>query len=113
MNTQREKFKDLIDSETPVLVDFFADWCGPCKAMSPILKDFATQMGDRVRVIKIDVDKNPTIAQNYRVQGVPTLIFFSERRSQMAAIGRGTKKTVGTNRQSAIGQIAVFNPYLE
>lgn len=73
---KKETFTDIINGDTPVLVDFFAEWCGPCKTMSPILKDFASQMGDRVRVIKIDVDKSPSTAQTYRVQGVPTLILF-------------------------------------
>lgn len=76
MKEQTETFLDIINGETPVLVDFFATWCGPCKTMSPILKDFATQMGDRVRVIKIDVDKAPTTAETYKIQGVPTLILF-------------------------------------
>ncbi|MFN8344310.1 MAG: thioredoxin [Spirosomataceae bacterium] len=75
---KRETFADLINSEIPVLVDFFAEWCGPCKMMAPILKDFAGQMGDRVRVIKIDVDQNPNAAQAYRIQGVPTLILFQK-----------------------------------
>lgn len=72
----KETFADIIGGDTPVLVDFFATWCGPCKTMSPILKDFSTQMGDRVRVIKIDVDKAPTTAEAYKIQGVPTLILF-------------------------------------
>ena len=71
-------FSDIINGETPVLVDFFATWCGPCKTMSPILKDFASQMGDRVRVVKIDVDKAPTTAESYKIQGVPTLILFKK-----------------------------------
>ncbi len=73
---QAETFSDIINGDTLVLVDFFATWCGPCKTMSPILKDFASQMGDRVRVIKIDVDKAPTTAETYKIQGVPTLILF-------------------------------------
>lgn len=73
-----ETFSDIINGETLVLVDFFATWCGPCKTMSPILKDFASQMGDRVRVIKIDVDKAPTTAETYKIQGVPTLILFKK-----------------------------------
>jgi thioredoxin 1 len=76
MKEQTETFSDIINGDTPVLVDFFATWCGPCKTMSPILKDFSFQMGDRVRVIKIDVDKAPSTAEIYKIQGVPTLIFF-------------------------------------
>jgi thioredoxin 1 len=72
----KETFADIIKGDTLVLVDFFATWCGPCKTMAPILKDFSTQMGDRVRVIKIDVDKAPSTAETYKIQGVPTLILF-------------------------------------
>lgn len=74
----KETFADIINGDTPVLVDFFATWCGPCKTMSPILKDFSTQMGDRVRVIKIDVDKATATAEAYKIQGVPTLILFKK-----------------------------------
>lgn len=69
-------FNELVNSDTPLLVDFYADWCQPCKIMAPILKDVARDMGDKVRVVKIDVDKNPQAAQFYGVQGVPTLILF-------------------------------------
>lgn len=72
----KKSFKEIVSGETPVLVDFHATWCGPCKMMAPALQAFASEMGDRLQVIKIDVDKNPQVAMDYRVQGVPTLILF-------------------------------------
>jgi len=70
------KFSDLINSEIPVLVDFYATWCGPCKTMSPILDDVASQVQGKAKVIKVDVDKNQQAASAYQVRGVPTLILF-------------------------------------
>ena len=73
----KKSFSELINSPgMPVLVDFYADWCGPCKAMSPIIQQVASENAGKVKVIKIDVDKNQAVAQQYRVQGIPTLMLF-------------------------------------
>ena len=71
-----EKFNDLINGNTPVLVDFSAEWCAPCRMMPPILKQLKSHFGDRLRIITVDVDRNPFVAQKYVIRGVPTLILF-------------------------------------
>jgi thioredoxin 1 len=69
-------FNQIIQSDKPVLVDFFATWCGPCQMLAPILKDVKTNLGERISIIKIDVDKNQAVATQYQVRGVPTMILF-------------------------------------
>ena len=78
MLPKSKTFQELIEGDTPVLVDFFAEWCGPCKMMQPILEDTSKQMGGKVKILKVDVDKNPLAASRFQVRGVPTLVLFSK-----------------------------------
>ncbi|MGK7370826.1 MAG: thioredoxin [Candidatus Halalkalibacterium sp. M3_1C_030] len=73
-------FSEVINADTPVLVDFYTDWCGPCKMMNPILKNLKKEMGDQLNIIKIDAEKNADAAIKYQVRGVPTLILFKKGR---------------------------------
>ena len=73
-----DTFQDIIKSEKPVLIDFFATWCGPCQMLGPILKQVKDSLGERISIIKIDVDKNQEIASVYQVRGVPTMILFQK-----------------------------------
>ena len=74
----KSSFSQIINSETPVLVDFYADWCGPCKTLAPILKNLKEELGDAIKIVKIDVDKNQPLAAKYQVRGVPTMILYKE-----------------------------------
>jgi thioredoxin 1 len=81
------RFVNIINSNKPVLVDFFAEWCGPCKQMSPILKEVKSELKDNVRIIKVDVDKNPMIATRYQIRSIPTLVVFKNGQPCWKGIG--------------------------
>lgn len=77
-SNKKESFGEIIRSSTPVLVDFSAEWCGPCKMMKPVLEELHSRMGNRIRILKIDIDQSPAAANAFSVQSVPTLILFQQ-----------------------------------
>jgi thioredoxin 1 len=97
-------FQELIQSEKPVLVDFFAEWCGPCKMMAPILKEVKEHLGDAVTIVKVDVDKNPAAASQFQIQGVPTLMIFQEGKVKWRQSGVVPARQLESVLKSAIAQ---------
>ena len=87
-------FAEITQSPTPILVDFFATWCGPCKAMNPVLKELKDELGERVRIFKIDVDKHTDLAVEQKVMGVPMFVVFKNGQEQFRQAGALTKETL-------------------
>jgi thioredoxin 1 len=83
----KDKFNELINSDIPVLVDFSAEWCGPCKMMGPVLEQLKVKMDNKIRILKIDVDKNRELAGKYNVRSVPTLILFQGGMTKWSGVG--------------------------
>ena len=90
----KKSFSELINSETPTLVDFYADWCGPCVAFAPILKEIKKEMGDSVKIIKINVDNNPTISQQLDIKSIPTLMIYKNAEVFWRVAGTQSKTAV-------------------
>ena len=90
-------FENIIKSEKPVLIDFFAIWCGPCKMLTPILKEVKDSLGERITILKIDVDKNKELSEKYQVRGVPTMILFQNGKQLWRQSGVLTKEEIIKN----------------
>jgi len=101
--SKKQKFKDIINSDTPVLVDFYATWCGPCKALSPVIGEVKKELGKSMRVIKVDVDKKQSISNKYKVKSLPTLAIFQN--------GKILWRDTGVKTKSELLRIA--NHYIE
>jgi thioredoxin 1 len=100
---KKRTFRELINqSDKPVLVDFYADWCGPCQTLSPIVQQVASSMGDRIRVIKVNVDKNQHAAMHYHIRGVPTLIIFYGGKEIWRKAGLMTKRALTASVERAL-----------
>lgn len=85
---------EVLQSAAPVLVDFWATWCGPCKMLGPVLEEIAQQEAGRVKVVKVNIDENPGLAQRYAIQAVPTLMFFSKGEVRGSLLGAASKKSI-------------------
>ena len=95
-------FKKLIQSDIPILIDFYADWCGPCKAFAPVLEDLKKEMGDEIKIIKINIDKNQSLSKKLSVLGVPTVMIFKNGELKWQTTGMQTRQDLMTKLREAM-----------
>jgi thioredoxin 1 len=88
------KFSDIINSDTPVLIDFYADWCAPCRTLSPIIQEVKNELGENIKIVKIDVDKNESLAQRLQVMSIPTVAIFRNGKMEWRAAGVQPKQVL-------------------
>lgn len=98
-------FEDLINSNKPVLIDFYADWCGPCKTLAPIIQDLKNEIGDKVRIVKIDIDANEALASKLQVMSIPTLMIYQDGKQLWRGTGLQTKQGL----QNILNQYMINN----
>jgi thioredoxin 1 len=85
---------DVLKADKPILVDFWAEWCGPCRVLGPILDDVAKELGEKAQIVKVNVDDNPELAQKYGIRGIPTMIFFKNGQAAKTLVGVQTKEEI-------------------
>jgi len=97
---------DVLNSDQPVLVDFWATWCGPCRTIAPTIEELATEYEGKAKVVKLDVDNNPLVAQQFSIRSIPSLLFFKDGKPVDQMVGVVPKKTLADKLDSLMGQTA-------